>query len=323
VKAFLNTYWQCLIPIVVFSIVAAVVAAVQATFEGVLPDLNLTAEYHSDKLRQFGLLISRLGPLALSYFALAVLEVFTLTVSLSIVSKCLAEYSVAQRKKVLLAAILIGILIGLALSPFLIQFRMRSTSDVISFIQRHAAIRIVKPTVWLANVMLFPSAWFSTVAFGVLLAPSRSTDVPAEVFLHRRMQLGRLLLYVLAAFLVTGTFAIGSLYAAPIVWLGENDSEAMSEIASRIAAISGAMGSIFLVCTYVPTQMMLQYRASEMAYAMYKAEDMKNASEWLVAKGLSTGYLGKVPSVLAVLGPMLAGGPLKEALSQLLAQLGA
>jgi hypothetical protein len=163
---------------------------------------------------------------------------------------------------------------------------------------------------------MFFVVWIVAMAFGSLLVPSRSIDDDCEQFLLRRTQWARVLLYFSAIWLVSGTFVMSAMYNVPTIWMNDDSSRELREISRHFAAMSGGLASIFLLSICVPVQMVLYHQASELACAKFEADKSQSPQEWLEKRGFTTSYWGTIPSVVAVLGPVLVGGPFQEVFRQ-------
>ncbi|HEX8131208.1 MAG TPA: hypothetical protein VF527_19065 [Pyrinomonadaceae bacterium] len=143
----------------------------------------------------------------------------------------------------------------------------------------------------------------------------RNTGVaPDERELRHHLRLLRGLLYAGAAALIIGVLRL----ATSLNWGGDfwtDDSAAGKEIAKLTTGIISSLGisyTLALACMYLPTVLVLSARARRLA----KDESPDKQDEWLKNHGLTLSYLGYLPRLLALLGPILVG-PIGTALSKL------
>ncbi|HEX9918828.1 MAG TPA: hypothetical protein VGA87_06660 [Pyrinomonadaceae bacterium] len=143
----------------------------------------------------------------------------------------------------------------------------------------------------------------------------RNTGVqPEERELRNHLRLLRGLLYAGAAALVIGVLRL----AATLHWGGDfwtDNSPAGEEVSKLTTGIVSSLGisyTLALTSMYVPTVLVLSARARALA----KNESPDKQEEWLKNHGLTLSYLGYLPRLLALLGPILVG-PVGTALSKL------
>lgn len=317
-KKFLLQHWQSMLPLALCCGIAIAVATSISTFEELLPQLELgPAENASKGLPQFGKMLRRTGAFALFGGSFIALELFTIAVSAFVIYRSLTHCTPQQRNRLIGGTLFAGLVLIAVLSPTFVNLKSY-TFETIAFIGENIGPSPIKATLVAGNLLLCFTVWVAAVACGAILTRSDEDKRPEELVLQNRMELSRLMLFTLAVLLVAGTLSIHSLFALPTVWMSEAKSDEMYEVARSISIIAGAIGSLFLVCIYVPTQLLLYQRASGLASERYRDDDAAHASEWLATKGLTTSYGEQLPSMLAVFGPILAGGPLEQLLTSLI-----
>jgi hypothetical protein len=131
---------------------------------------------------------------------------------------------------------------------------------------------------------------------------------------HRRLQA---VLFAGAAVLVAGVIEMDALYhwattVATLPGLPKGTAEAIT--ASAIIP-TGTFFSLFLAAAYVPAALILRERALELASTALPSEGPAAQGEWLQKRGLGISVSAQLTSLMALLGPVLAGGPL-NALAQ-------
>jgi hypothetical protein len=252
----------------------------------------------------------------MSVYFVTVMDIFVLVISIVIYNAALRSYSLRVRVISFSGAILWGLILALLVHAHFEHPKMHSTEEVLNTIVVGLNNPIMRLLATIPNILCFFAVWMAAIASGALLAPSHDAEDDNQ-FLVRRMQWARMLLYISAVWLVTGTFAVGTMYYVPTIWLDEGSATELREISRQMAALTGGLSSIFLLSVYIPTQMMLYHQALELACRKFTADEAKSPQEWLEKRGLATNYWGTIPTVVAVLGPMLAGGPLQDVFRQI------
>jgi hypothetical protein len=309
-------YWKGAIPLAVLFVTGIVAFQMLRLFEPTLPDFKLHDPIEPTGLCGFKKAVSALGPWGLSVYFFAVLEVFILVLALAIYNAAQRSYPLRTRLRLFAVATMWGLLLGLLVSSFFATPKTRSTMVTLTYILERLDSPYLKGVLDLPHILMFFVVWIVAMAFGSLLIPSNNTEEDTDLFLLRRMQWARVLLYFSAVWLVAGTFVMSAMYNVPTIWLNEHSAAHLREISRYFAAMTGGLASVFLLSICVPTQMILHHQASELACARFRADNANSPQEWLEKRGFTTSYWGTIPSVLAVLGPALAGGPLQEVFRQ-------
>lgn len=125
---------------------------------------------------------------------------------------------------------------------------------------------------------------------------------------HLVRQLRRLqvLLYVSALALVAGVVEVTALMRWSTVLLPSSAAaDAIRSLATIWPAIVGTTYTLLLIAVFVPAMAILAHRGRALA----PDRDPKAADRWMEEQGLRSPLTAQVSRVLAVLGPLLAGGP--------------
>ncbi|HEX8457609.1 MAG TPA: hypothetical protein VF656_09945 [Pyrinomonadaceae bacterium] len=133
--------------------------------------------------------------------------------------------------------------------------------------------------------------------------------------LKRRLHLLRGLLYAGAAALIIGVLRL----AAALNWgggfwaAGSASGREMSALINGIVSSLGISYTLILVSIYLPTVLILNGRAQTLA----QAESPDEPKAWLEKRGLTLSFLGYLPRLLALLGPVLIG-PIGQLINKLI-----
>lgn len=153
-------------------------------------------------------------------------------------------------------------------------------------------------------------------ACACLLDVGRGPPPGAEIDRHNELaaslnaQSRRLqsVLYAGAAVLVAGVIEVDALYH----WaLSMTSLSAQAKAITTSATVpTGTFFSLFLAAAYVPAALILRERGLALAQAVLPLEGPAARGQWLQSNGLAISVTSQVASLLALLGPVLAGGPL-------------
>lgn len=126
---------------------------------------------------------------------------------------------------------------------------------------------------------------------------------------NRRLQT---VLFAGAAVLVAGVIEIDALYqwAVARTNLGDDSKAAATLITSAASVSTGTFFSLFLASAYVPAAVILRRRGSALAERVLPGELPAARTDWLEKNGLGSSVSTQVSTLVALLGPILAGGPL-------------
>lgn len=116
-------------------------------------------------------------------------------------------------------------------------------------------------------------------------------------------------LFAGAAVLVAGVVEVDSLYHWALSLTKLNENQAAAVTASAIVP-TGTFFSLFLAAAYLPAALILRERGMALARSALPLEGPAAQGQWLHNNGLGTSVASQVTSLLALLGPVLAGGPL-------------
>jgi len=243
-----------------------------------------------------------------------IVSLAAIAVSCLIIYHALNRHGVRERLGLICASLAVAANLGL-IAAVLTSLDVSSPARLI--LERTAALAVPR--------IDFYNRFFEAlgVTVGIMLAVAASTliwrdtrEMQDEEELKRRLRLLRALLYAGAAALIIGVLRL----AAALNWGGDfwaAGSPAGKEAASLLNGILSSLGisyTLILVSMYLPTVLMLNARAQALA----QAKAPEKSKEWLEKNGLTLSYLGYLPRLLALLGPILVG-PLGQLLNKLIA----
>lgn len=124
----------------------------------------------------------------------------------------------------------------------------------------------------------------------------------------------RLLLYVGALALVAGTLQASALYTWAMTLLtlpsGSTYFSNATELPQAMGILNGSFYSIFLAGVFVPAIVQLRRQAARLANLALPAASAAERSKWLEEHAIEGTFPRQLVSALAVIAPLLAGGPL-------------
>ncbi|MCP4654383.1 MAG: hypothetical protein GY856_03080 [bacterium] len=96
-------------------------------------------------------------------------------------------------------------------------------------------------------------------------------------------------------------------------FLGEGDAEIVDRLIVGYSALIGFRWTIILGAIYVPTAMLLNRQAWSLACSERSTEEKR--LEWLKTEDLAPSTFKRLRSIVVVLSPLLAGGPVTAVLN--------
>ena len=117
-------------------------------------------------------------------------------------------------------------------------------------------------------------------------------------------------LYVAAALLVAGLLEVAFLLHWPVARLASPEAEAVAQLAAAVTTEAGTLLSILLALTYGSAAWILHERARSLAPA-------EAGEGWLKERGFGSTLGQHLVRVVALLAPLVAGGPLTALLESL------
>ena len=178
-----------------------------------------------------------------------------------------------------------------------------------------------------ANIDANDYVWLlAYLAFALLLCAASSAlalrdgrQPPAESareLVANRTRLARYLLYAGAAVLSVGVVQMHTFYAWPSAWLGE-EGESVHQMARAISTANGAFFTLLLLSLYLPAAAVLRARSDIVSRQLPAELPDEERSKWFAQVGLDTSPIKEMTRIIALLAPLLAGGPLGTVLDLL------
>jgi hypothetical protein len=160
-----------------------------------------------------------------------------------------------------------------------------------------------------------------TVRDPIVEGATEEQAMHAAAKLARRQSHVRLLLYMGAVALVAGTVEVTALYgwAASLTDTKLHFGADASVIPETMGALSGSFYSLLLAAIFLPAFVILRSSAEQLADKAKNGKPAAERSTWMAANAIESSFPKKLLSVLAVLAPLIAGGPatkLLEAITQ-------
>ena len=158
-------------------------------------------------------------------------------------------------------------------------------------------------------------------AKGIRDRKSELTIAARASALARAQKRIRLLLYVGALALVAGTLQATALYTWAMSMIdlapyGSSYSNA-SDIPQAMGILNGSFYSIFLAGIFVPAIIQLRRQASRLANVAMPSAVAKERNKWLEENAIEGTFPRQLVSALAVIAPLIAGGPLVSLLEMI------
>ncbi len=153
-----------------------------------------------------------------------------------------------------------------------------------------------------------------TLALCIMLSASADPMHQNASVLALQMRWEQILLYVSAAALTLGAREVSLLYTWPSAWFPEAIAKDIERLASAAATGGGVVLSIVLLAIFVPAELVLRARAQVLARSANPQGTAKDHGEWLAARDLAGLDFKSFTTLGAILGPVLASGPLSVVL---------
>jgi len=164
---------------------------------------------------------------------------------------------------------------------------------------------------FLTALVISALAFITAGAFAILLAE----DAPGPERLRDRYQKLQILLYTGAAMLVVGVLHVNAVLQWPVIFVGEGDAKNLKMLADGYSADTGLYWTLILLAVYLPSTLMLRAEAWGLARRTLCQATAKERKQWLLKEKLTPSLLGQLSHLVAILGPLLAGGPLSALLT--------
>lgn len=205
------------------------------------------------------------------------------------------------------AAVAAGLLSG-AENPLTIP-PMRSLLDASFTVHQIAAGDLLLGVFngfWISTVLLM------TAAIACVLAFPLSGPRGAAHFRERFGALNRVL-YAAAGVLVAGVLQSHLMHDLPSSLLGEG-AESYRNLARAVSVSNGTLWTLLLLGLYIPAAVLLRGQTLRLATRVVGAAMGEKLEEWLRDQGMAFSPTEQLSRIVALLSPLLAGGPLIQVL---------
>lgn len=127
--------------------------------------------------------------------------------------------------------------------------------------------------------------------------------------LRARLRSLRLALYLGAAILVAGVLHAVAVHQLPLPLLEQDAASVLDRAGKSVSAAMGLLWTLLLLGIYAPAALILRQDALRLAQAATATDSESSRSEWLSKNHLAVPLWQQLTSLLAILAPLLAGGP--------------
>jgi len=168
----------------------------------------------------------------------------------------------------------------------------------------------------LTTAMALACAILLVIASSAILAPPASAVRSQEETL-KQIRLLRWTLYLGAAVLVVGVFHATATHHLPVAWLKSPFSEDFGRIETGVSAATGSLWTLLLLSIYLPSVAILRWDALRLARQSLPYGSHEERAIWLTTAGFVASPWQHLARLGALLGPVLAGGPVATLLQSL------
>lgn len=151
-------------------------------------------------------------------------------------------------------------------------------------------------------ILLMVAAW-SALVF------NPANGVTEETHLKDKFRHLNTALFVGATMLVAGIVHASAMHRLPGVLIDKAGAENWDQLVQGMSASTGAVWTLILLGIYVPSLLVLQTRARHLALSSVEEKTPQKIDEWLLKNGLTSQLSQKLAQVLALLSPLIIGGP--------------
>ncbi len=128
---------------------------------------------------------------------------------------------------------------------------------------------------------------------------------------HReRQRTLQFLLFLGAAILVIGVLNVRQLLLWPVGFLADGDAENVKILVGGYSATLGFYWTMILVALYLPSTLALRHDSRLLARRALRDASPKERRKWLSEEKLTPSVTAQLSHLLALVSPVLAGGPL-------------
>jgi hypothetical protein len=130
-----------------------------------------------------------------------------------------------------------------------------------------------------------------------------------ELLLKDQIRKLNMTLFVGATMIVAGIVFANAMHLLPGALLEEARAEDWNQLVDGLSASMGAVWTLILLSIYLPSILVLRIRARELALGATEGETSHDVNEWQSKHGLSPQFRDKLVQIIALLSPLIVGGP--------------
>lgn len=164
-----------------------------------------------------------------------------------------------------------------------------------------ALLHLFTPLLLVVTVMLIVAAWST-------LLGKTAADETAETLKDQIRKLNTTL-FVGAAMIVAGIVHANATHLLPGVLLNETRAAEWNELVGGLSASMGAVWTFILLGIYLPSIAVIRMRARELAVGAAASGASRDVDEWQSSHGLTPQFRDSLVQVIALLSPLIIGGP--------------
>jgi hypothetical protein len=162
-------------------------------------------------------------------------------------------------------------------------------------------LNMFTPLLLTATVLLIAAAW------STLLGEPAAEETPET--LKDQIRKLNMTLFVGATMIVAGIVFANAMHLLPGALLEEARAEDWNQLVDGLSASMGAVWTLILLSIYLPSILVLRIRARELALGATEGETSHDVNEWQSKHGLSPQFRDKLVQIIALLSPLIVGGP--------------
>jgi hypothetical protein len=174
--------------------------------------------------------------------------------------------------------------------------------ELLNMQQAEILLNVFTPIILVIVILLMVAAW-SALVF------SPANGVTEETHLQDKFRHLNTTLFVGATMLVAGVVHAGAMHRLPGVLIDKAGTENWDQLVQGMSASTGAVWTLILLGIYVPSLLVPQTRARHLAISSAQEKTPQKIDEWLLNNGLTSQLSQKLVQILALLSPLIIGGP--------------
>jgi hypothetical protein len=247
-----------------------------------------------------------------SYLFLVLSIVAGMIVCVCAVAQFAADGRNRYGRGVMAAQIVLLVTVGAVILPTMRNFGSPISDWFLGTIERETSVGILAVT-RITNYATPISIALFLLAFSATLWPLSDDGTVSEEYLALQLLWQRSLLYMSAIVLMAATLQIWALHRWAAAW-NAPDQMHIERIANALSGTFGAAFSMLLASMYLPGQFVLRRHVARLVHQRLPGKTTVERDEWLRTWGLGGAWKEELMWMGAIVGPLLAGGPVAAAL---------